>query len=177
MSQATSVTTLWDVLYAWVTGVLSGVEVVEAYQNAPAPNGNYIAIDYSGVWRLAGTTPDDKPGTDANGVHVGPRVYTYLGSVQVRDVCGDGDNLMRLVESLDSPEVLEAFAGSGFSVLRTTGPVQIPSLDQSRWRRESVLTLELSWARGYVGTTVSIEKVEIKQLNPDGTTKNLYILP
>lgn len=164
-SQATSVSTLWDALYNWVTGVLPGVEVVEAYQNAPSPTGNYIAIDYSGTRRRAGTTPDNKNGGVVNGVYVGPRVYTYRGSVQVRDVDGDGENLLRLVESLDADEVREAMASAGFSVLSTSGPVEIPAIEQSTWRRESVLTLEMSWARGYAGETLTMLSVEITQEN------------
>ena len=164
-SQATSVSTLWDALYNWVTGVLTGVEVVEAYQNAPSPTGNYIAIDYSGTWRRAGTTPDNKDGGVVNGVYVGPRVYTYRGSVLVRDVEGDGENLLRLVESLDADAVREAMASAGFSVLSTSGPVELPSIEQSTWRRESVLTLEMSWARGYAGETLTMLSVEITQEN------------
>lgn len=164
-SQATSVSTLWNALYNWVTGVLTGVEVVEAYQNAPSTTGNYIAIDYSGTWRCAGTTPDNKNGGVVNGVYVGPRVYTYRGSVQVRDVEGDGENLLLLVESLDADAVREAMASAGFSVLSTSGPVEIPAIEQSTWRRESVLTLEMSWARGYAGETLTMLSVEITQEN------------
>lgn len=163
MTQATSISTLWDALYAWVSGVLEGVPVIEAYQNAPAPAGNYIAIDYSGSWRLAETTSDLQPRTGDEGEYMGTRVYTYRGSIQVRDVCGDGDNLLRLMESLNSPDLLNDLSGAGFSVLRSSGPVQVPALEQSEWRRESVLTLELAWARGYAGTTISMASVEIEQ--------------
>lgn len=163
MSQATSVSILWGVLYDWVTRVLPGIEVVKAYKDGPAPSGEYIAIDYSGSWRLAGTTPHVVAGTDENKTQIGPRVYTYTGSVVVRDVCGDGESLLLLSESLDNRETVDAFAAAGFSVLRTRGPEQVPSLEQSRWRSESILTLEMVWARGYAGTTPSMESVEIVQ--------------
>lgn len=163
MSQATSVSILWGVLYDWVTGVLPGIEVVNAYKDGPAPSGEYIAIDYSGSWRLAGTTPHVVAGTDENKTQIGPRVYTYTGSVVVRDVCGDGESLLLLSESLDNRETVDAFAAAGFSVLRTRGPEQVPSLEQSRWRSESILTLEMAWARGYAGTTPSMESVEVVQ--------------
>ena len=45
MSQATSISILWGVLYDWVTRVLPGIEVVKAYKDGPAPSGEYIAID------------------------------------------------------------------------------------------------------------------------------------
>lgn len=163
MSQATSVSILWCVLYDWVTGVLPGIEVVKAYKDGPSPSGEYIAIDYSGSWRPAGTTPHVVAGTDENKTQIGPRVYTYTGSVVVRDVCGDGESLLLLSESLDNRETVDAFAAAGFSVLRTRGPEQVPSLEQSRWRSESILTLEMAWARGYAGTTPSMESVEVVQ--------------
>lgn len=169
MSQATSISTLWDALYDWISGVLEGVKVVEAYQDAPAPKGNYIAVDYSGSWRLAETTSDLQPRKGDEGDYMGTRVYTYLGSVQVRDVDGDGDNLLRLVESLHSPDLLYAITESGFSVLRTSGPVQVPALEQSHWRRESVLTLELAWARGYAGTTLTMKSVDIERVDTFAT--------
>lgn len=164
---AKSNTELWDVLYAWIHSVLPSVEVVEGYENAPSPRGNYIVVDYAGTWTLAGTAP-------ARVVHgrndlPAPKVYVYRGQVQVRDVDGDGENLMLLVESLDSPEVLAAFEEAGCSVLKTSGPHLMPSLQQTRWRKESLLTLEMSWARGYEGSLLTIESVEITQVKKQGT--------
>ena len=165
---AKSNTELWDVLYAWIHSVLPFVEVVEGYENAPSPRGNYIVVDYAGTWTLAGTAP-------ARVVHgrndlPAPKVYVYRGQVQVRDVDGDGENLMLLVESLDNSEVLAAFEEAGCSVLKTSGPQLMPSLQQTRWRKESLLTLEMSWARGYEGSLLTIESVEINQVeisNPE----------
>lgn len=158
---AKSSTELWDVLYSWIHSVLPSVEVVEGYEDAPSPKGNYIEVDYAGTWTLAGTAParvlhgrDDLPS---------PRVYVYRGQVQVRDVDGDGENLMLLVESLSDFGVLQNFEDSSCSVLRTRGPQLMPVLQQTKWRKESLLTLEMSWARGYEGTTLTIESVEITQ--------------
>lgn len=159
---AKSNTELWDVLYAWIHSVLPSVEVVEGYEDAPSPKGNYIEVDYAGTWTLAGTAPakvvhgrDDLPA---------PRVYVYRGQVQVRDVDGDGENLMLLAESLSDFGVLQNFEDAGCSVLRTRGPQIMPSLQQTKWRKESLLTLEMSWARGYEGKTLTIESVEITQV-------------
>lgn len=159
---AKSNTELWDVLYSWIHSVLPSVEVVEGYEDAPSPKGNYIEVDYAGTWTLAGTAPakvvhgrDDLPD---------PRVYVYRGQVQVRDVDGDGENLMLLAESLSDFGVLQNFEEAGCSVLRTIGPQIMPSLQQTKWRKESLLTLEMSWARGYEGTSLTIESVEITQV-------------
>lgn len=167
MSAPLTNSTLWDALYAWVTSVLPGVEVVISHKNAPSPAGNFVCIDYAGSWQLRGSTASrmvsdrlDLPS---------PRVYTYTGSVQIRDVDGDGENLMLLLESLEDPSVLGTLADKGFSVLRSSGPQVMPALQQSEWRRESILTLELAWARAYAGTVLTIESVEITQVETAGT--------
>ena len=167
MSEPLTNSTLWDALYAWVTSVLPGVEVVISHEDAPSPAGNFVCIDYAGSWQLRGSTASrmvsdrlDLPS---------PRVYTYTGSVQIRDVDGDGENLMLLLESLEDPSVLDILADKGFSVLRSSGPQVMPALQQSEWRRESILTLELAWARAYAGTTLTIESVEITQVDTFGT--------
>ena len=54
---AKSNTELWNVLYSWIHSVLPSVEVVEGYEDAPSPKGNYIEVDYAGTWTLAGTAP------------------------------------------------------------------------------------------------------------------------
>jgi len=167
VSEPLTNSTLWDALYAWVTSVLPGVEVVISHEDAPSPAGNFVCIDYAGSWQLRGSTASrmvsdrlDLPS---------PRVYTYTGSVQIRDVDGDGENLMLLLESLEDPSVLDILADKGFSVLRSSGPQVMPALQQSEWRRESILTLELAWARAYAGTTLTIESVEITQVDTFGT--------
>ena len=167
---ATATTTadaLWDVLYAWASGVLPGVQVVPSHEDAPSPEGNFVCIDYAGTWHFAGTAPSKR--IEGRPDLPSPRVYVYRGSVQVRDVDGNGDNLMRLVESLDEYGVLTAFADAGISVLKTNGPVAMPALQQTKWRRESILTLEMTWARAYAGSELTIESVEITQVEIGGT--------
>lgn len=159
---ATSNTALWDALYAWVTSALPGVEAVESHDNAPSPSGNYVSINYAGTWHLAGTAPS-RTVVRRNDLPA-PKVYVYRGQVQITDVDGDGENLMLLVESLDDPDVLAAFEEAGISVLRTDGPTLMPALQQTQWRRESLLTLEMTWARAYEGSSLTIESVEINQV-------------
>lgn len=158
---STSVSQLWDALYAWASGVLPGVPVIESHDNGPSPDGTYICIDYSGNWRAAETAPSrqiaGRPELPA------PKVYTYRGSVQVREVEGDGELLLQLAESLSGFEVGQAFSAAGISVLKTSGPSAMPALQQTKWKRESLLTLEIAWARGYEGSSAVIESVEINQ--------------
>ena len=45
----------------------------------------------------------------------------------------------------------------------------MPSLQQAQWRKESLLTLTMSWARAYEGSTLTIESVEISQVKIFGT--------
>lgn len=158
-------TQLWDVLYSWASSVLNGVEVIESHENAPTPSGNFVCIDYAGSWKLAGTTASRMNVNDTE--HVAPRIYVYKGEIEIRDVDGNGDNLMKLVESLETQAVLDMFANAGISVLKTNGPNDLPELQQTKWRRESVLTLEMTWARGYAGSELTIESVEISHVEVD----------
>lgn len=160
---------LWDALYAWAHGVLPGVEVIQSHEDAPSPSGNYVCIDYAGTWRMAGTSASRMLSGDTS--RPSPRVYMYRGSVQVRDVEGDGENLMLLLESLENPDVQAAFSAAGISVLRSTGPVLMPALQESTWRRESLLTLEMSWARAYAGSELTIESVTIQKVDGSGTVE------
>lgn len=159
---AKSNTELWDVLYSWIHSVLHSVEVVEGYEDAPSPKGNYIAIDYAGTWRFAGTTPSRK--IEGRRDLPSPKVFIYRGQVQIREIDGDGENLMMLAESLHDYGVLADFEASGISVLKSDGPIMMPALQQTKWRKESLLTLEMSWARGYEGKSITIESVEITQV-------------
>lgn len=159
---AKSNTELWDVLYSWIHSVLPSVEVVEGYEDAPSPKGNYIAIDYAGTWRFAGTTPSRK--IEGRRDLPSPKVFIYRGQVQIREIDGDGENLMLLAESLHDYGVLDDFEASGISVLKSDGPIMMPALQQTKWRKESLLTLEMSWARGYEGKSITIESVEITQV-------------
>lgn len=159
---AKSNTELWDVLYSWIHSVLPSVEVVEGYEDAPSPKGNYIAIDYAGTWRFAGTTPSRK--IEGRRDLPSPKVFIYRGQVQIREIDGDGENLMLIAESLHDYGVLADFEESGISVLKSEGPIMMPALQQTKWRKESLLTLEMSWARGYEGKSITIESVEITQV-------------
>lgn len=160
---------LWDALYAWAHGVLPGVEVIQSHEDVPSPSGNYVCIDYAGTWRMAGTSASRMLSGDTS--RPSPRVYMYRGSVQVRDVEGDGENLMLLLESLENPDVQAAFSAAGISVLRSSGPVMMPALQESTWRRESLLTLEMSWARAYAGSELTIESVTVQEVDGSGTVE------
>lgn len=159
MSATSTNTSLWDKLYAWAHSVLPSVEVVEGYENAPSPKGNYIAIDYAGTWRFAGTTPSRK--IEGREDLPSPKVFIYRGQVQIREIDGDGENLMLLAESLHDYGVLADFEAAGISVLKADGPTMMPTLQQTKWRKESLLTLEMTWARAYAGTTLTIGSVEV----------------
>lgn len=167
-TSATSAEELWNALYYWVRSVLpKKIKVEESHQDMPTPKGCFITISYAGNWHFAGTT--------ASRMVVGrpdlpsPRLFTYRGSVELREVEGDGENLMKLVESLEAPDIQAIFEVAGISVLRTDGPTAMPALQQAQWRRESMLTLEMSWARAYEGSTLTIESVEISQVKTFGT--------
>ena len=70
---------------------------------------------------------------------------------------------MQLLESLDRPEYQYLLNDAGLSVLKAEGPQEMPSLQQAQWRKESLLTLTMSWVRAYEGSKLYIHSVDISQ--------------
>lgn len=173
-------TQLYEFLYDWVTGVLPSVEVRQSHQDYPTPKQTpFLVLSYSGDWVNKGAAPShmiwDRPDLPS------PRVYQWRGQLTIYEVEGNGELLHQLVESLDLINVKNSFGEAGASVLRSTGPQMQPELQDSNWRREAILILELSWARATAGSLEVIESVEISgtiqnsKSDPDGGKKS-YIL-
>ena len=141
--------------------------MVKSHQDMASVKGTFICINYAGSWNLAGSNAskmiDNRPALPS------PRVYDYRGTVEIREVEGDGDYLMQLLESLDRPEYQYLLNDAGLSVLKAEGPQEMPSLQQAQWRKESLLTLTMSWARAYEGSSLTIESGEITQVEINGT--------
>lgn len=160
VTNAKTAAELWNALYRWATAVLpKKVKVVKSHQDMASVKGAFICINYAGSWNLAGSNAsrmiDNRPDLPS------PRVFVYRGSVEVREVEGDGDYLMQLLESLDNPQYQYLLNDAGLSVLKAEGPQEMPALQQAQWRKESLLTLEMSWVRAYEGSNLYIERVEI----------------
>ena len=168
VTNAKTAAELWNALYRWASAVLpKKVKVVKSHQDMASVKGTFICINYAGSWNLAGSNAskmiDNRPDLPS------PRVFVYRGTVEIREVEGDGDFLMQLLESLDRPEYQYLLNDAGLSVLKAEGPQEMPSLQQAQWRRESLLTLTMSWVRAYEGSTITIESVEISQVKTFGT--------
>ena len=168
VTNAKTAAELWNALYRWATAVLpKKVKVVKSHQDMASVKGTFICINYAGSWNLAGSNAskmiDDRPDLPS------PRVFVYRGTVEIREVEGDGDFLMQLLESIDNPEYQYLLNDAGLSVLKAEGPQEMPALQQAQWRKESLLTLTMSWARAYEGNTITIESVEISQVKTFGT--------
>ena len=153
-------TQLYEFLYDWASGVLPGVEVRQSHQDYPTPKTTpFIVLSYAGDWVSRGAVPSrmiwDRPDLPS------PKVYQWRGQLTIYEVEGNGELLHRLVESLDDVDIKNEFGDAGVSVLRSTGPQMQPALQDSNWRREAILILELSWARAIAGSLEVIEKVEI----------------
>ena len=153
-------TQLYEFLYDWASGVLPGVEVRQSHQDYPTPKTTpFIVLSYAGDWVSRGAAPSrmiwDRPDLPS------PKVYQWRGQLTIYEVEGNGELLHRLVESLDDIDVKNEFGDAGVSVLRSTGPQMQPAIQDSNWRREAILILELSWARAIAGSLEVIEKVEI----------------
>lgn len=168
VTNAKTAAELWNALYRWATAVLpKKVKVVKSHQDMASVKGTFICINYAGSWNLAGSNAskmiDNRPDLPS------PRVFVYRGTVEIREVEGDGDFLMQLLESLDNPQYQYLLNDAGLSVLKAEGPQEMPALQQAQWRKESLLTLTMSWARAYEGSTLTIESVEISQEEITGT--------
>lgn len=153
-------TQLYEFLYDWATGVLLGVDVRQSHQDYPTPKTTpFIVLSYAGDWVSRGAAPSrmiwDRPDLPS------PKVYQWRGQLTIYEVEGNGELLHRLVESLDDVDIKNEFGDAGVSVLRSIGPQIQPALQDSNWRREAILILELSWARAIAGSLEVIEKVEI----------------
>ena len=153
-------TQLYEFLYDWAAGVLPGVEVRQSHQDYPTPKTTpFIVLSYAGDWVSRGAAPSrmiwDRPDLPS------PKVYQWRGQLTIYEVEGNGELLHHLVESLDDVDIKNEFGDAGVSVLRSTGPQMQPALQDSNWRREAILILELSWARAIAGSLEVIEKVEI----------------
>ena len=162
VTNAKAAAELWNALYRWATAVLpKKVKVVKSHQDMASVKGAFICINYAGSWNLAGSNAsrmiDNRPDLPS------PRVFVYRGSVEVREVEGDGDYLMQLLESLDNPEYQYLLNDAGLSVLKAEGPQEMPAMQQAQWRKESLLTLEMSWVRAYEGSKLYIHSVDITQ--------------
>lgn len=162
VTNAKTAAELWNALYRWATAVLpKKVKVVKSHQDMSSVKGTFICINYAGTWKGAGSNAsrmiDNRPDLPS------PRVFVYRGSVEVREVEGDGDYLMQLLESLDNPQYQYLLNDAGLSVLKAEGPQEMPALQQAQWRKESLLTLEMSWVRAYEGSKLYIHSVEITQ--------------
>ena len=162
VTNAKTAAELWNALYRWATAVLpKKVKVVKSHQDMASVKGTFICINYAGSWNLAGSNAsrmiDNRPDLPS------PRVFVYRGSVEVREVEGDGDYLMQLLESLDNPQYQYLLNDAGLSVLKAEGPQEMPALQQAQWRKESLLTLEMSWVRAYEGSKLYIHSVEITE--------------
>lgn len=156
-------TQLYEFLYDWATGVLPSVEVRQSHQDYPTPKLTpFLVLSYSGDWVNKGAAPSrmiwDRPDLPS------PRVYQWRGQLTIYEVEGNGELLHQLVESLDSISVKTSFSEAGVAVLRSIGPQMQPTLQDSNWRQEAILILELSWARAITGSLEVIEKVEITQV-------------
>lgn len=172
---------LFQFIRSWVVSIVPvNTFVIQSYQAGPAPTERkdaYLTIEPIGSWEKVGQDSKmiyDRPDLSH------PRVTTYRGTIQVREVNGLGDLLRDLVESFSSQQALDYFGPNGVSILSTQGPTAIPSLQGSRWLQEHVLTLTLLWARADDGlapggSSSFIESVEIERDSGPGSPQKIFV--
>ena len=112
VTNAKTAAELWNALYRWATAVLpKKVKVVKSHQDMASVKGTFICINYAGSWNLAGSNAskmiDNRPDLPS------PRVFVYRGTVEIREVEGDGDFLMQAFGIARPPGISVSFERCG----------------------------------------------------------------
>lgn len=148
---------------AWITDVLitghgySGLKIITANQNAPAPKGTYITMDYFGVRdRIGRASKGELLETESRLL-----VSDWRIRFQLRESNGDGDLLRLLLDSLDREDMYHKhFVANSIAHLNSTDISPVPRLNLESWVRESMVEMQLGAAEGTRENAIAIETVE-----------------
>lgn len=174
---------LFQFLRGWILSVLPTDSVlIQANQDGPAPktrSGVYLVLEAIGSWDMVGQTSrsiQERPDLAL------PRVTTYRGTMQLREVGGLGDLLRDVLESIGTQDAVDTFSGAGLSILSTQGPTAVPSLQGSQWRQEQVLTLTLLWTRaddglkaGETADANAVQSVEVTRESGPSNPSTIFV--
>ena len=158
---------LYIFLSRWIKTVTDpGMLVIQAYSDAPAPKGEYFAVDVNSAWIPAGKrTEDPTDGTE--------RVIRsdYEVPVSIWNVRGTGESILTVAEALQNHVTRLHFDENKVSIFRVGSVMRLPVLnDKSVWIIQNKLELVLSVTRGTLEAMPSIGAVSIEgTLNEDFT--------
>jgi len=133
---------LYEFIYDWANLVLNTpvltVQIIQAFQNTPAPAENYLAIPKTPTLDSQGMSTRTAY-KDSTGVQ--SFIIEYEASITIREIGGSGDNLSALINSLDLLAVRKLFADNQVSLLRHGSVASLPRLNELLWKDEFILPL------------------------------------
>ena len=141
---------------------LSSIPVIIAHQNAPAPAGTYLAIEYSGSWQKLGRSQQGKIYTEEiedETIYKRLDLSEYLININLHEVEGEGDILTFILDYLDTPEYQEKFVVAGISFIGNGDITPIPNLKNNQWDKESVVELRFAIATGIEKEVNYVEQI------------------
>lgn len=153
---------LYAFLYSWANAVIPGTTVIQSHQDAPAPAGLYVVIDFSSRRNQQGRATHGPVKT------AGTRtiVQDYERMVELWEVNGDGDKLAALIDSVERLEIQALFTAAKVAFLRAGDIIPVPEIEGSDlWRRECMVEIILGTAAATADTPNWIETVEIENVS------------
>lgn len=156
---------LYDAFYDWADLVLNqgssplNIPIIQSHQNAPAPTGQYLVIDFSPASLIAEGYASSGDADAQGKVH---RVTDYTILVSFWDVGGSGDALRFLRQSLEWQTIGDTLRASGISFRSAEGIQQSPRLrGESDWVKEYRLGITFGIAVDMPETLGWIQTVEL----------------
>lgn len=146
--------TLYNFLYFWIDLILNtelslGIPIIQEYQDAPAPDERYIAIDSSPdrttIGRAYRTEPINDPGPEEGLVNI---VNDDELMLELREVNGTGDLLRVLTASIERASVQLLFAENKITYFGDEGVKIINRTNDNKWIKEAVVEIRLGVGEG-----------------------------
>lgn len=126
---------------------------VQVPTNDPAPVGNYIAVGIESVEQQGNmTTPP--PG------ETGTYGFFEVATLYFTEVEGDGDNLRRALQHLQSPGFVRAARDAGFAVWEPSAIVRLDSYDGEFYIRQWRASFRVNFGEALEAALPKIENVD-----------------
>jgi len=152
---------IYEAIYDYCSAVFTRrsvtIQLVQAHQDAPAPNFPYIAIEL--VNNLDKVGQDEREVTNSAGVVSRKSVYT--GNVKIWQVGGEGEHLRELMQDLQRRDCTAALDAANLVIFNTPAIQMVPRIDDQLWIKEYFAELPISIAVEDREDLGWIERVEV----------------
>jgi hypothetical protein len=173
-------------IYDWVVAIINNpndlsnpnLSIIPSHKDIPAPDSldPYITINYTLALETLGKA--DWKVEDEGGTIYKTLRTDYEGTIEFREIRGNGSYLYKLVNSQWIPEANDYLRENNISFLRNNDIVPIPKLlDETKWQEESVLEIVFGFGAGVRYETNTIEDIEATGTltEEDGTERIVYV--